>query len=97
LKDATSLEPFTDDLKNNPKVHVQICQDDFLLSRQNIDWYGSTFGTNLMVYAHGGHLGNLHNPVVQEALISHFPPVPPPPPPVPKVKFQSPRAREQGG
>jgi ABC-type transporter lipoprotein component MlaA len=79
LKEATSLEPLTDALKDNPKVRVQICQDDFLLSRQNIDWYGSTFGTNLTTYAHGGHLGNLHNPEVQEALIKMFPPAPMPP------------------
>ena len=36
-------------------------------------WYGSTFGTNLTVQPIGGHLGNLHIPAVQEALVRMFP------------------------
>lgn len=73
LLDATDLEQSTDFLRNNPKVRVQICTDDFLLSHQDIAWYGSTFGTNLTTYPTGGHLGNLHIPAVQEALVRMFP------------------------
>ena len=73
LLDATDLEQSTAFLRNNPKVRVQICNDDFLLSHQDIAWYGSTFGTNLTVYPTGGHLGNLHIPAVQEALVRLFP------------------------
>ena len=36
---ATDLEQGTRFLQNNPKVRVQICADDFLLSHQNISWY----------------------------------------------------------
>jgi hypothetical protein len=74
LMKATDLEQSTEYLKNNPKVRVQICKDDFLLDRQDINWYGSTFGTNLTTYAVGGHLGNLYLPEVQEKLIQMFPP-----------------------
>jgi hypothetical protein len=69
---ATDLEQSTKYLQNNPKVRVQICQDDFLLSHQDISWYRKTLGTNLTVYAEGGHLGNLHVPAVQEKLVKLF-------------------------
>ena len=72
LMAATDLEQSTEYLRNNPKVRVQICQDDFLLSHQDIAWYGSTFGTNVTVYQQGGHLGNLHVPAVQEKLVTLF-------------------------
>jgi ABC-type transporter lipoprotein component MlaA len=70
---ATDLEQSTASLKDNPKVRVQICADDFLLTHQDINWYGSTFGTNLTTYAVGGHLGNLYVPEVQENLVRMFP------------------------
>jgi ABC-type transporter lipoprotein component MlaA len=74
LLEATDLEELTTSLKDNPKVRVQICSDDFLLSHQDIAWYGSTFGTNLTVYPVGGHLGNLYEKSVQKALVNMFPP-----------------------
>jgi hypothetical protein len=69
---ATDLEQGTALLQNNPKVRVQICEDDFLLSHQDIAWYRSTFGNHLTVYPQGGHLGNLHVPAVQENLVKLF-------------------------
>jgi hypothetical protein len=69
---ATDLEQSTQYLQNNPKVRVQVCEDDFLLSHQDIAWYRSTFGTNLVLYPAGGHLGNLHVPAVQEKLVKLF-------------------------
>ena len=69
---ATSLDQSTEFLRNNPKIRVQICKDDFLLAPADISWFRSTFGTNLTVYHVGGHLGNLHLPDVQEALVRLF-------------------------
>lgn len=69
---ATDLENGTQYLRNNPKVRVQICADDFLLSHQDISWYRTNLGTNLTVYPVGGHLGNLHVPAVQEKLVRLF-------------------------
>ena len=69
---ATSLAQSTEFLHHNPKVRVQICEDDFLLAPSDISWFRSTFGTNLTVYPIGGHLGNLHIPAVQEALVRLF-------------------------
>jgi len=75
LLEATDLTQSTSSLKNNSKVRVQICQDDFLLKPEDIAWFQSTFGTNLTSYPTGGHLGNLHIPAVQQALVRMFPTV----------------------
>ena len=73
LVDATSLKQDTESLQNNPRIRVQICEDDFLLGPSDLPWFRSTFGTNLTSYPVGGHLGNLHVPAVQEALVKLFP------------------------
>ncbi|HTL73003.1 MAG TPA: MlaA family lipoprotein [bacterium] len=77
LTAATDLAQATDYLRGNPKIRVQICDDDFLLSPDDIAWYRSTFGTNLTVYPQGGHLGNLHVRSVQENLVKLFADPPP--------------------
>jgi hypothetical protein len=69
---TTDLDQSTEFLRNNPKVRVQISEDDFLLTPTDVSWFRSTFGRNLTVYADGGHLGNLHIPAVQEALVRLF-------------------------
>jgi len=73
LLTATDLTQSTSLLANDPKVRVQANGDDFLLSPEDLEWLGSTFGTNLVRYPVGGHLGNLHVPAVQEALLRLFP------------------------
>jgi phospholipid-binding lipoprotein MlaA len=69
---ATDLDNSTEFLRDNPKIRVQICEDDFLLKPADVSWFRSTFGSNLTDYAVGGHLGNLHIPAVQEALVRLF-------------------------
>ena len=69
---ATELGQSTDLLRSNSKIRVQISEDDFLLAPSDISWFRSTFGTNLTIYPDGGHLGNLHIPDVQEALVRLF-------------------------
>jgi hypothetical protein len=68
----TDLTRRTELLRNNPKIRVQICEDDFLLTPTDLPWFRSTFGSNLTDYPVGGHLGNLHIPAVQEALVQLF-------------------------
>ena len=70
---ATDLTRAAASLTNNPKVRVQVCEDDFLLNRADFKWFRSTFGTNATIYPTGGHLGNLHVTAVQEALVRQFP------------------------
>jgi phospholipid-binding lipoprotein MlaA len=69
----TDLTQSTDLLRHNPKIRVQICEDDFLLTPGDLPWFRSTFGNNLTDYPVGGHLGNLHIPAVQETLVRLFP------------------------
>jgi hypothetical protein len=70
--DKCDLTRSTQWLRHNPKIRVQICDDDFLLSPTDVSWFRSTFGDYLTEYPHGGHIGNLHNPAVQEALVKLF-------------------------
>jgi phospholipid-binding lipoprotein MlaA len=62
----------TELLHNNPKIRVQICDDDFLLTPSDLPWFRTTFGGHLTDYPVGGHLGNLHLPAVQENLMGLF-------------------------
>ena len=73
LMAATDLAQSTVFLEHNPKVRVQICEDDFLLKPSDIAWFHSTFGDRLTAYPVGGHLGNLHVASVQESLVRLFP------------------------
>ena len=69
----TDLTQSTELLRHNPRIRVQICDDDFLLTPVDLPWFRSTFGTNLVEYPVGGHLGNLYIPAVQEKLVQLFP------------------------
>jgi phospholipid-binding lipoprotein MlaA len=69
---ASNLTQSTELFRNNPKIRVQICEDDFLLTPSDLPWFRSTFGGNLTDYPVGGHLGNLYRPEVQEALVQLF-------------------------
>jgi phospholipid-binding lipoprotein MlaA len=69
----TDLAQSTDLLRDNSKIRVQICDDDFLLTPTDLPWFRSTFATNLVEYPVGGHLGNLYIPAVQEKLVQLFP------------------------
>ena len=71
-KRLTNLREDADNLRNNPKVRVQICEDDFLLTSQDVAWFHEVFGHNLKAYPKGGHLGNLYIPEVQENLVQLF-------------------------
>jgi phospholipid-binding lipoprotein MlaA len=70
--DNCDLTRSTQLLRSNQKIRVQICDDDFLLTPRDLSWFRTTFTGRLMEYSSGGHLGNLHNPAVQEALVGLF-------------------------
>jgi phospholipid-binding lipoprotein MlaA len=69
---ATDLETDTEWFRHNPKIRVQLCEDDFLLTPADLAWFRSTFAGRLTDYPQGGHLGNLHLPAVQEALVKLY-------------------------
>jgi hypothetical protein len=55
-------------LAADPRVRVFVNRDDFLLSPQDIPWLQATLGDRLTVFPSGGHLGNLHERNVQDAV-----------------------------
>jgi hypothetical protein len=46
-------------LRTNPDYYVQTNSDDLILDKPELAWLEDTFGTRIVVYDHGGHLGNL--------------------------------------
>jgi predicted alpha/beta-fold hydrolase len=48
-----------DELRGNPDYYAQTNVDDIILDGRELAWLESTLGTRLVVYDHGGHLGNL--------------------------------------
>ncbi len=69
---AMSLHQDAEGFRLNPKIRVQICEDDFLLTGPDIVWFREVFGPRLTAYAQGGHLGNLYIPAVQDELLRMF-------------------------
>lgn len=58
-------------LRAQSKVRVIMNRNDFLLNPQDAAWLESTFGpSRVKVFPDGGHLGNLANPQVQDAVIA---------------------------
>lgn len=46
-------------LRNDPDYYAQTNGDELILDRAELDWLRGVFGTRIVVYEHGGHLGNL--------------------------------------
>lgn len=46
-------------LRDNGDYYAQTNSDDLILDQGDLDWLKSTLGSRIVVYDHGGHLGNL--------------------------------------
>lgn len=46
-------------LRTDPDYYAQTNSDDLILDRAEFDWLRTTLGGRVVVYDHGGHLGNL--------------------------------------
>ncbi len=53
------LEVIGDQLRGNGDYYALTNSDDLILDRDELDWLKATLGRRLVVYDHGGHLGNL--------------------------------------
>ena len=70
LERASSLRPYAADLHANRNIRVIANRDDFLLADEDLAWLKRTFAEDqLTVFEQGGHLGNLSQPVVQQAIL----------------------------
>jgi hypothetical protein len=71
IEKAGDLLTYEAALHSNPDVRVIVNQNDFLLTDADLDWLHTTFGPErLTVFEKGGHLGNLFNPGVQQAILA---------------------------
>ena len=71
LDKAGDLHSYESGLKANPRVRVIVNQNDFLLSEADRAWLHATFApSQLTVFPRGGHLGNLLDPPVQQAIVA---------------------------
>ena len=50
-------------------------QNDFLLDEADLAWLRATFKEELTSFEKGGHLGNLSNDAVQEAILNALTPI----------------------
>ncbi len=67
---ADDLRTYATGLAANPRVRIILNQNDFLLSAPDLDWLHATFGPDqLRAFPSGGHLGNLSNHIVQQAIV----------------------------
>jgi hypothetical protein len=55
----TSLKGIEASLKNNPNIFLMHNLDDFLVSREDIEYLENVFGDRARIYPLGGHMGNL--------------------------------------
>jgi hypothetical protein len=53
------LEVIGDQLRGNGDYYAQTNSDDLILDRAELAWLKTTLGRRIVVYDHGGHLGNL--------------------------------------
>jgi ABC-type transporter lipoprotein component MlaA/pimeloyl-ACP methyl ester carboxylesterase len=70
VKKATNLRPYTAELQANPNIWVIANRNDILLEPGDAEWMESTFApARLKLFEHGGHLGNLSHPDVQQVIL----------------------------
>lgn len=53
------LELIGERLRNNPDYYAQTNADELILDKTELDWLREVFGTRLVVYDNGGHLGSV--------------------------------------
>jgi hypothetical protein len=56
---ANRLDIIGDALRDNSDYYAQTNRDDFILSKRELAWLEQMLGPRIVVYDHGGHVGNL--------------------------------------
>jgi ABC-type transporter lipoprotein component MlaA len=68
-----NLRNFGQAMRLQPKARVVTNRNDFLLNADDISWLRGTFGSSrLDLFPNGGHLGNLGEPEVWNAILGHL-------------------------
>jgi ABC-type transporter lipoprotein component MlaA len=67
---GTDLTTHTTELQANPDIRLVLNRNDIFLAETDITWIESTFAPlQLTLFQDGGHLGNLSQPAVQQAIL----------------------------
>jgi len=70
VRNATNLRAYTAELQANPNIRVIANRNDVLLAAEDLAWIEATFApAQVTLFEHGGHLGNLSQPAVQQAIL----------------------------
>lgn len=70
----SSLTSLYDRLRGDRRIQFVHNQDDFLSKRSAIDGFKAALGSQVTLYSHGGHLGNLWFPATKFYLVNYFQP-----------------------
>lgn len=80
LARAGDLRTYGVGLHANPDVRLVVNRNDFLLAKEDVEWFQTTFDSRqLTIFEQGGHLGNLAHPEVQRAILGALEDLKPPP------------------
>jgi ABC-type transporter lipoprotein component MlaA/pimeloyl-ACP methyl ester carboxylesterase len=67
---ASDLRTYTLGLKADPNLRIIVNRNDIILDATDLNWLETTFESKrLTVFDKGGHLGNLHLPETQNAIV----------------------------
>ena len=70
VEKGTDLRTYSAALQGNSKVRVIANQNDLFLAKEDVAWINATFDpAKVTLFEHGGHLGNLAEPAVRQAIL----------------------------
>jgi ABC-type transporter lipoprotein component MlaA/pimeloyl-ACP methyl ester carboxylesterase len=71
INKGTDLRAYSAALQGNRDIRVIANRNDLFLANEDTAWMESTFAPGrLTLFEHGGHLGNLSQPAVQQAILA---------------------------
>ena len=68
LFELCDLRSIADNLRGNPKILFYSNENDFLLRDEDVTWVKQLFGDKATFFTDGGHLGNLYEAEIQQAV-----------------------------
>jgi hypothetical protein len=70
IRRGTDLTDYTTGLQANPDIRLVLNRNDIFVDANDIAWVESTFAASQRtIFPDGGHLGNLSQPAVQQAIL----------------------------
>jgi hypothetical protein len=68
---GTDLRIYSAALQENSNIRIIANHNDLFLAKEDVAWIKATFDpAKVTLFEHGGHLGNLSQPAVQQAILT---------------------------